>query len=69
MRPGESGVVENLMDSDGKAIHLQEMGLLKGTLVKFIRTAPLGDPVEIELKGYLLSLRKADAATVTVAIG
>ena len=43
-----------------------EMGLLPGTPIEAIRKAPLGDPLEIRLRGYLLSLRLADAAQITL---
>ncbi len=45
---------------------LLAMGLLKGTKIKVIRTAPLGDPVEIELRGFQLSLRKEEAQALNV---
>jgi ferrous iron transport protein A len=43
------------------------MGLLPGAEVEVVQVAPLGDPVEIAFGGMRLSLRKADAAAVTVA--
>ena len=45
---------------------LIDMGLTPGTVVKLIKTAPLGDPMEVQLRGYELSLRKADAAQIQV---
>jgi ferrous iron transport protein A len=44
-----------------------EMGLLVGTRVQLVRFAPLGDPVEIKLRGYHLSLRKNDADQIWVS--
>ena len=44
-----------------------EMGLLPGARVEMVRRAPFGDPLEIRLRGYLLSLRSADAAEVSLA--
>lgn len=41
-------------------IRLQEMGMTEGTEFKVVKVAPLGDPVEIELRGYRLCLRKAE---------
>ena len=46
---------------------LMEMGLLPGTRVEMVRRAPFGDPLEIRLRGYRLSLRSADAADVSLA--
>ena len=44
-----------------------EMGLLPGTRIEMVRRAPFGDPLEIRLRGYLLSLRSSDAAEVSLA--
>ena len=46
---------------------LLEMGLTTGAHIQLIRFAPLGDPVEIEVRGYRLSLRKREAAGIRVA--
>ncbi len=46
---------------------LLEMGLVEGTPVEVVRFAPLGDPMEIRVRGYHLSLRRADARGVTVS--
>lgn len=45
---------------------LMEMGLLAGTAVELVRFAPLGDPVEIKVRGYNLSLRKHEAELIRV---
>ncbi len=45
---------------------LLSMGLTPGVRVKLVRTAPLGDPIEIELRGYLLSLRKDEADALEI---
>lgn len=45
---------------------LVEMGVLKGTQISVQRFAPLGDPMEIRLKGYSLSIRKRDAHHIVV---
>jgi Fe2+ transport system protein FeoA len=42
------------------------MGLIRGTPVQFVRAAPLGDPIEVKVRGYSLSLRIAEAAAVIV---
>lgn len=46
---------------------LLEMGLLPGTVVRVVRTAPLGDPLELALRGYSLSIRRAEAMGVEVS--
>ncbi len=45
---------------------LMEMGLLVGTTVELVRFAPLGDPVEIKVRGYNLTLRKSEAEQILV---
>jgi len=47
---------------------LMDLGLLPGTRVRAVRRAPLGDPVEFELRGYRLCLRRRDAACVHVRL-
>lgn len=47
-------------------VRLREMGLLTGTPVKLVRIAPMGDPIEIKIRGYNLTLRKSEAAGILV---
>ncbi|WP_225352619.1 FeoA family protein [Lacticaseibacillus nasuensis] len=46
---------------------LMDMGLTRGTLIELRQVAPLGDPLELAVRGYKLSLRKAEAAVIQVA--
>jgi Fe2+ transport system protein FeoA len=48
---------------------LMEMGLLPGTEVRVVRVAPLGDPLELRLRDYSLSVRRSEAAKITVRPG
>jgi Fe2+ transport system protein FeoA len=48
------------------ARRLMEMGLLPGTEVRVVRVAPLGDPIELRVRNYSLSLRRAEAAKIAV---
>lgn len=64
--PGESGVVAAVGGEGALHRHLLDMGLTPGVKVTLIRTAPLGDPLEIHLRGYALTLRKDDAAMITL---
>jgi ferrous iron transport protein A len=63
---GASAVVRDFPKSGAAFIRLREMGLLSGTKLTLIRTAPLGDPIEIKLRGYHLTLRKSEADHVLV---
>ncbi|MBC2606485.1 FeoA family protein [Pelagicoccus albus] len=48
------------------ARRLMELGLMPGTLVRFVKAAPLGDPIALEVDGRHLSLRRVDAAQINV---
>lgn len=63
---GSSAVVREFPKTDGTFVRLREMGLVSGTRVTLVRTAPLGDPIEIKLRGYHLTLRKSEAEHVLV---
>jgi ferrous iron transport protein A len=64
---GDSARVLDVDGDDAVAIRLLEMGLTPGVAVRVLGRAPFGDPLELELRGYRLSIRLAEAARVTVA--
>ena len=61
---GQQARVAGVEGSDDIAQRLLEMGLTPGTMVRMLGAAPLGDPLELELRGYRLSVRKSEAARV-----
>jgi ferrous iron transport protein A len=63
---GGSARVKECPKSGATFVRLREMGLLPGTAVTFVRAAPLGDPLEFKLRGYHLTLRREEAAQITV---
>jgi ferrous iron transport protein A len=63
---GASAVVKDYPKTGAAFLRLREMGLLPGTRITLVRTAPLGDPLEIKLRGYHLTLRRSEAAHVLV---
>ena len=63
---GKSGRIVRLHGEGAIRRRLLDMGLTKGAEVRVIRLAPLGDPIEVTVRGYELSLRKTDAAMVEV---
>lgn len=63
---GASAIVREFPKTSTAALRLREMGLLVGTPVKLVRCAPFGDPIEIKVRGYHLTLRKSEAADVIV---
>jgi ferrous iron transport protein A len=66
LRVGERATVLRLSIERPVARRLMELGLLPGTSVDVVRVAPLGDPIEIALRGYRLSIRRSEAARVEV---
>jgi ferrous iron transport protein A len=65
---GASAIVREFPKSGTAFIRLREMGLLAGTRVTLIRAAPMGDPLEIKVRGYNLTLRKSEAEHVLVEV-
>ena len=63
---GDSSTIVKLHGAGALRRHLMDLGLIKGTDFKVVKVAPLGDPVELNILGYELSLRKADAEMVEV---
>ena len=63
---GQSGRVLRIVGMDEVSLRLLEMGLTPGVEVTLVGTAPLGDPLEIELRGYRLSLRRSEAERVEI---
>lgn len=64
---GSTGQVADVAGEDTTSLRLLEMGLTPGVAVTVVGTAPLGDPLELELRGYRLSLRRNEAARVAIA--
>ena len=64
LAPGQRAVVTEIRIPPANRGRLLEMGLLVGTPIELVRFAPLGDPVEIKVRGYNLSLRKHEAELV-----
>ncbi len=68
MHPGESGVVVETRGEGWTRKRLLDMGVTKSAPIIFKKRAPLGDPVEVVLRGYALSLRKSEADLVDVDV-
>ena len=66
LKVGQSARVVKLQGEGALRRRIMDMGITKGVEVRVRKVAPLGDPVEINVRGYELSLRKADAELVLV---
>jgi Fe2+ transport system protein FeoA len=65
---GQEAQIERLRGGRTTAQRLQEMGLIPGTTVRVLKFAPLGDPIELMLRGYHLTLRKEEASLIEVTL-
>ena len=68
MKPGQSGQVLSIGESGPLKRRIMDMGITPGVALKVIKMAPLGDPIEINVRGYELSLRKEEAARIEVQV-
>ena len=66
LKVGQRAIVTRVHGDSLIALRLQELGLTPGTTITLQRTAPLGDPVLLHLRGYTLALRKAQAMLIFV---
>lgn len=66
VKPGEAVKVKKLHGEGAVKRRIMDMGITKGTEIRVVKAAPLGDPIEVKVRGYQLSLRKADAEMIEV---
>ena len=66
LKPGQFGVVESIGQKRPIRSRLMDMGVTPGVKVEVIKVAPLGDPIEINIRGYELSLRKDEAQNIVL---
>lgn len=66
LQTGRTAVIDFVGGKGALRRRLLDMGLTPNTLIKVIKVAPFGDPIELQLRGYELTLRKDEAAKITV---
>lgn len=66
LRPGQEGTVVSIGEKGPVRRRIMDMGVTPGVKVKVIKAAPLGDPIEVNIRGYELSLRKEEANQIVV---
>ena len=69
LKIGESSVIETVGGEHSLRCRLLDMGLIPGTRVTLCKVAPMGDPLELSLRGYQLSIRKEDADKIELTGG
>jgi len=68
VEPGQKGVVVRVEGSGATRRRIMDMGIVRGSKIEVIRRAPLGDPVEFEIRDYNLTLRKKEADSILVSL-
>lgn len=68
LKVGESGVVKTVSGERRIRRRLLDMGVTPGTVIYLRKVAPLGDPIEVSIRGYELSLRKAEGKLIEVEV-
>lgn len=66
LTPGQSGKVISIGEKGPVRRRIMDMGVTPGAVIKIIKVAPLGDPIEVNIRGYELSLRKDEAKQISV---
>ncbi|MFT4583599.1 MAG: ferrous iron transport protein A [Gammaproteobacteria bacterium] len=66
LKAGQTGIVCGFTQHSASTQRLMQLGLIEGERIDVIRRAPAGDPIEIRVLGYSLSLRTSEAATILI---
>ena len=66
LKPGDQCKVVSIGEKGPARRRIMEMGVTPGTVVKVVKVAPLGDPIEVNIRGYELSLRKEEALKIVM---
>lgn len=64
LRPGQKGIVASVGTTGAMKRRIMDMGITPGVEIQVIKAAPLGDPIEVHVRGYELSLRKEEAQQI-----
>ena len=68
MKPGEKRIVDSLGGKGAVRRHIIDMGITPGAVIVMRKLAPLGDPIEINVRGYELSIRRSEALEISVEV-
>ncbi len=66
LAPGQRGIISGFAQDDAFTQRLMQLGLIEGADIEVVRCAPTGDPIEVRVLGYALSLRRVEAALILV---
>lgn len=66
LKIGQSGTIDRVGGEGALRLRFLDMGLIPGTTVKLQKIAPMGDPIQIQVRGYELTIRREDARQITL---
>ena len=66
LKIGQSGVIDRVGGEGALRLRFLDMGLIPGTRVTLRKIAPMGDPIQIQVRGYELTIRREDAAKIAL---
>lgn len=66
LKPGQQGTVASIGTTGPMKRRIMDMGITPGVEIKVVKVAPLGDPIEVNVRGYELSLRKEEAQQIAM---
>ncbi|KAA3617010.1 MAG: ferrous iron transport protein A [Calditrichaeota bacterium] len=66
LKPGDNAIISEVQNGSADIGYLMELGIMEGTPVRFVKSAPLGDPIEVDLRGYHLSIARSKAQSILV---
>jgi ferrous iron transport protein A len=66
LSPNQAGRIRSILGTDGLSQRLAEMGFTLGQMVRVVRFAPLGDPMQIRIRGFNLALRRNEARRIVL---
>lgn len=66
LKPGQQGIVASIGTTGPMKRRIMDMGITPGVEIKVVKVAPLGDPIEVNVRGYELSLRKDEAQQIAM---
>ncbi len=68
LKPGQSAIITSVENGSADNGYLMELGIMEGTPVRFVKSAPFGDPIEVDFRGYHLSIARSKAQSIFVEI-
>ena len=69
LKIGQTGVISSVGGEGALRLRLLDMGLIPGTGIKLVKVAPMGDPIQIQVRGYELTIRLEDACKIGLREG